>query len=192
MISLKLTGTKNFMTHLLLSDTFDNFLFIEGEIVTFNTFTIDGYIQKAFYESGTGDENSSPGETARTDSIPQTAAGTAHGNSTAVSYDYALWKQLRELCFSMIRGKRTPLSFKFIFSLSPDNIAKLIQQKNLDFKASDVQGLYLNIRFDGNVLQCITGTSLKTFSMDKSLEREWDAMVPRFFDKKGLQFEVEE
>ncbi|MCI9439641.1 MAG: hypothetical protein HFH15_00075 [Ruminococcus sp.] len=169
MIAMKLKSTKNFMTHLLLSDTFDHFLFIEGEIVTFNTFTIDGYIQKAFYESN---ETDSP--------------------CTEAAYGYALWKQLRELCFSMIKGKRTPLSFKFIFSLSPDNIARLIEQKNLDFQSSDVQGLYLNIRFDGSVLQCVTGTSLKTFSMDKSLEREWDAMVPRFFDKKGLEFEMED
>lgn len=160
MIALKLKNTKNFMTHLLLSDTFDNFLFIEGEIVTFNTFTIDGYIQKGFYEE---------------------------------SMDgYSSWKQLRELCFSIIKGKRTPLSFRFVFSLSPENIARLIEQKGLDFQAADVQGLYLNIRFDGARLQCITGTSLNTFSMDKSLEREWDAMVPRFFDKKGLAFEPEE
>ena len=160
MIALKLKNTKNFMTHLLLSDTFDNFLFIEGEIVTFNTFTIDGYIQKGFYEE---------------------------------SMDvYSSWKQLRELCFSIIKGKRTPLSFRFVFSLSPENIARLIEQKELDFQATDVQGLYLNIRFDGARLQCITGTSLNTFSMDKSLEREWDAMVPRFFDKKGLAFEPEE
>lgn len=163
MIALKVKSTKNFMSHLLLSDTFDNFLFIEGEIVTFNTFTIDGFIQKSFYES-------------------EEEAGN----------DYALWKQLRELCFSMIRGKRTPLSFKFVFSLSPRNIAKLLQQKNLDYQPGDVQGLYLNIRFDGSVLQCITGTSLKTFSMDKSLEREWDAMVPRFFDQKGIPFDMEE
>ena len=160
MIALQLKNTKNFMTHLLLSDTFDNFLFIEGKIVTFNTFTIDGYIQKGFYEE---------------------------------SMDgYSSWKQLRELCFSIIKGKRTPLSFRFVFSLSPENIARLIEQKGLDFRAADVQGLYLNIRFDGARLQCITGTSLNTFSMDKSLEREWDAMVPRFFDKKGLAFEPEE
>lgn len=157
------------MAHLLLSDTFDDFLFIEGEIVTFNTFTIDGYLQKAFYGSGETD-----------------------GTGTETAYDYALWKQLRELCFSMIKGKRTPLSFQLVFSLSPDHTAKLIEQKGLDFVASGVQGLYLNIRFDGSVLQCVTGTSLKTFSMDKSLEREWDAAVPRFFDKKGLEFEIEQ
>lgn len=152
------------MSHLLLSDTFDHFLFIEGEIVTFNTFTIDGYLRKDFYGADPED-------------IP---AG-----------DYSSWKQLRELCFSIIKGKRTPLSFRFVFSLSPENIAKLIDRKGLDFQSSDVQGLYLNIRFDGTSLQCVTGTSLKTFSLDKSLEKEWDSMVPRFFDKKGLAFEPE-
>lgn len=153
------------MTHLLLSDTFDHFLFIEGEIVTFNTFTIDGYLQKEFYGS-------------------EPESGMQSG--------YSSWKQLRELCFSIIKGKRTPLSFRFVFSLSPENIAKLISQKELDFQACDVQGLYLNIRFDGTGLQCVTGTSLKTFSMDKSLEREWDSMVPRFLDKKGIAFEPED
>ncbi len=165
MIALKLKNTKNFMSHLLLSDTFDSFLFIEGEIVTFNTFTIDGSLRKEFYDS-------SPEET--------------------ITYDYSSWKQLRGLCFSMIKGKQTPLSFRFVFSLSPGNITRLITQKALDFQASDVQGLYLNIRFDGTSLQCVTGTSLKTFSMDKSLEHEWDAMVPRFFDKKGIAFEFED
>lgn len=46
MISLTLTNVKNFMSHLLLKETFDNFSFIEGEIITFNTFRIDGYMQK--------------------------------------------------------------------------------------------------------------------------------------------------
>lgn len=48
MISLSLTDIKGFMSQLLLSETFDNFSFIEGEIVTFNTFKIDGFIQKDF------------------------------------------------------------------------------------------------------------------------------------------------
>lgn len=160
MIALKLNNTKNFMAHLLLSDTFDHFLFIEGEIVTFNTFTIDGYIQKAFYDS------------------------------EEVLPEYSSWKNIREFCFSVIKGKRTPLSFKFIFSLSPENIARLIEQNNLDFQPSDVQGLYLNIRFDNNGLTCVTGTSMKTFTMDKSLEQAWDTMVQKFFDKKGIAFEI--
>ena len=51
MISLTLTNVKSFMSHLLLKETFDNFSFIEGEIITFNTFRIDGYMQKDFFDS---------------------------------------------------------------------------------------------------------------------------------------------
>ena len=51
MIALKLTNVKACMSHLLLMDTFDSFLLIEGEIMTFNTFKIDGFIQKNFYLS---------------------------------------------------------------------------------------------------------------------------------------------
>lgn len=161
MIALKLTNRKLFMKHLLLSETFDHFLFIEGEITTFNKFSIDGYLQKDFFEDG-----------------------EAH-------LEFSFWKQVREFCFSIIKGKRTPLDFKLIFSLSPENITKLISQNQLDFRPEDVQGLYLNIRFDGNELQCITGTSLKTFSMDKSLEQAWDKMVQKFFSQKEIAFESE-
>lgn len=160
MISLKLTNRKVFMKHLLLMETFDHFLFIESEITTFNKFSINGYLQKDFFE---GEEKP--------------------------ALEFAFWNQVREFCFSIIKGKQTPLNFKIIFSLSPENIARLISQYQLDFHPENVQGLYLNIRFDGNALQCITGTSLKTFSMDKSLEQAWDKMVQRFFTQKGIDFE---
>ena len=51
MISLSLSDIKDFTSQLSLKDTFDNFSFIEGEIVTFNTFRIDGFIQKSFFDS---------------------------------------------------------------------------------------------------------------------------------------------
>ena len=100
MISLTLTNVKNFMSHLLLKETFDNFSFIEGEIITFNTFRIDGYIQKDFFDSE--------------EEIPE----------------YSLWKNLREFCFSLIKGKKTPLGFHFVFSLNSKNISRLIEQKD--------------------------------------------------------------
>lgn len=160
MIALKLTSPKKFMSHLLLSETFDHFLLIEGEIVTFNTFQINGYIQKEFFEE---QEN-----------LPE----------------YSSWKQVRDFCYSLIKGKRTPLSFKFVFSLSPENIARLIECGGLDFQPCDVQGLYLNIRYDETGLNCVTGTSLKTFSMDKSLDKSWDMMVQKFFVQKGIEFDL--
>lgn len=161
MISLNLTSQKTFISHLLLKETFDNFQFIEGEIVTFNKFTIDGYIQKNFYED--------------TDILPE----------------YSSWKNVKEYCLSIIKGKQTPLSFRFIFRLSPQNTERLLEQKQLDFQPQNVQGLYLNITFDNNGLKCITGTSLKLFSLDKSLEKAWDEMVQKFFEQKEIPFDLD-
>lgn len=162
MVAIDFQHAKECMSHLLLSDTFDSFSFIEGEIVTSNTFTIDGYLQKKFYES-----SEKPLE------LPE----------------YSLWRDIREFCFSVIRGKRTPLSFRFIFSLSPANIEKLLQQTELPFSPSDIQGLYLNIKYNGERLQCITGTSMKTFTLDKSLDQAWDGMVKKFFVQHNISFE---
>ena len=161
MIALALTDVKECMGKLLLSETFDPFYFIEGEITTFNTFTLDGYLKKDFYDA---------------DDAPER--------------EYALWKDVREFCFSIIKGKRTPLSFKFILGLSDSNIEKLLLQQELDFKPQDVRGLYINLKFDGQNLQCITGTAMNLFTMDKSLEQAWDKMVQKFFAQKEIKYEV--
>ena len=138
------------MSQLLMTETFDRFSFIEGEIVTFNTFKLDGYLQK----------------------------------------EYSRWEDVREFCFSLIKGKRTPLSFRLILSLSPDNIVRLMEQTVPEMSPEDVQGLYLNLKFDGMHLTCITGTSFRTFTMDKSLEHAWDEMVKKYFLKKEIEFEI--
>lgn len=152
-ISLK---TKPSMSHLLLKDTFDQFSFIEGEITTFNKFTIDGYLQKDFFEE-------------------------------KPEYSHAHWKDVREFCFQIIRGKRTPLSFKIILSLAPENFPTfLIDQNITGFRPEDIQGMYLNLSYDGLNLVCITGISMKTFTMDKSLERAWDEAA----QKKLLELEL--
>lgn len=160
MIALSLSNVKNCMAQLLLKETFDDFLFIEGEIVTAHTFTIDGFTQKSFFEEDTAD-----------------------------IFNYALWKDIRDYCFSIIKGRRTPLSFKFIFSLNPIKIASLVSDFGIDWDPSDIQGLYLNFKYDGEKLQCITGTSLKTFSLDKTIERVWDRKVQELFSNHEIAYE---
>lgn len=161
MIALSLTEVKECMSQLLLTENFDPFLFIEGEIMTFSTFTMDGYLKKEFFD---GDE--------------------------APEREYALWKDVREYCFSLIKGKRTPLSFKFVLGLSDSNIQKLLEGQGLDYQPQDVRGLYINLRYDGTKLQCVTGTAMNIFTMDKSLEQAWDSMVQKFFTQKGIEYEV--
>ena len=159
MIALSLIDVKECMSKLLLSEMFDPFLFVEGEITTFATFTIDGYLKKEFYD-----------------------------NDTVPEREYTLWKDVRDYAFSLIKGKRTPLSFKFVLGLSDSNIEKLIRQQGLDYRLEDVRGLYINLKFDGQKLQCITGTAMNLFTMDKSLEQAWDMMVQKFFTQKEINF----
>ena len=161
MIALALTEVKECMAKFLLSETFDLFYFIEGEIITFGTFTLDGYLKKEFFDK-----------------------------EEAPDREYALWKDMREYCFSLIKGKRTPLSFKFVLGLSDSNIEKLLLQQGLDFKPQDVRGLYINLKYDGQKLQCITGTAMNLFTMDKSLEQTWDKMIQKFFTQKEIKFEL--
>ena len=161
MIALTLTEVKECMGKLLLSELFDPFYFIEGEIVTFGKFSLDGYLNKEFFDKEEAPER-----------------------------EYALWKDVREYCFSLIKGKRTPLSFKFILGLSNSNIEKLLLQQELDFKPQDVRGLYINLKYDGQNLLCTTGTSMNLFTMDKSLEQAWDKMIQKFFIQKGIAYEV--
>ena len=105
--------------------------------------------------------------------------------------EYALWKELRKFCLSLIKGKRTPLGFHFVLSMSAPNIARLLEQEHLSFAPADVQGLYLNFKYDGTKLSCTTGTSMNLFTLDKSLEQAWDKMAQRIFAKYEIPFEVE-
>lgn len=164
MILLEIKDVKECMSKLLLADAFDPFFFIEGEIVTYNTFKMDGYLKKEFF--------------------------TSEENEVIGSRNYSLWKDVREFCFSIIKGKKTPLSFKFVFGLSDFNIEKLLKQQDLSFSSADVQGLYINLRYDGQKLSCVTGTSMNLFTMDKSLEQAWDKMVHKFFVQKGIEIDV--
>ncbi len=139
------------MEHLLLKSTFDSLAFIEGEINTYNRFQIDGYLQKEFFEE--------PPER-----------------------EFSDWKEIKEFCYSLIRGKRTPLNFRFILSLPRKNFPAFLKKYDVNGLYPDqIQGLYLNFKFEGASLTCTTGLSLKAFTMDKSLEMAWDAYVEKWF-----------
>ena len=157
--------TKKCMNALLLHPAFDSFLFIEGDITTFNTFQFNGRLKKDFF--------------------------SAEEKEALDDREYALWKELREFCLSLIKGKRTPLGFHFVLSMSAPNIARLLEQEHLSFAPADVQGLYLNFKYDGTKLSCTTGTSMNLFTLDKSLEQAWDKMAQRIFAKYEIPFEVE-
>lgn len=103
--------------------------------------------------------------------------------------DYGMWADYRNFCFSIIKGKRTPLNFKLVFALSEEHTSRIIKDYQLDFAPSNIQGLYLNFHYDGSRLTCTTGTSLKIFTLDKSLDHALDKWAENFFTEHEINWE---
>ena len=165
MVALQIQDIKNFMSRLLLSQTFDNFLLVEGSITTYNTFRIEGRICKDFF---TEEEIEERGLKSR---------------------EFSLWKEVKPFCLELIKGKKTPLGFKFTFQLSKENTAKLLVSSGItSIQPENISGLLLNVRYDNRSLNVITATNLNLFTLDKSLEHAWDDMVKRFLKQQEISF----
>jgi hypothetical protein len=165
MIALQIQDIKNFMSKLLLSQTFDNFQIVEGSITTFNTFHIEGRLHKDFFTAEEIEEQ------------------------FLDKREFSLWKEVKPFCLELIKGKKTPLSFKFIFQLSKENTEKLLASSGItSLQPENISGLLLNVRFDNGSLCVITATNLNLFTLDKSLEHAWDDMVKRFLKQQEISF----
>lgn len=165
MIALNLLEIKDFMNKLLCTETFDNFLLREATICGSCTWEIDGTINPDFYS---GEELSEQG---------------------LFGLSYLPFGQVRTHCFQLIKGKRTPSYFKFVFSLSPANLARTLEQTHSHFSPEDITGMFLNLKFSHGKLVLTTGISYRIFSVDKSLEQEWDSLVKRFLKNHEITFE---
>lgn len=166
MIALSLVDVKDFMNKLLCTELFDHFLLSEASISTFVNYSIDGRMNPDFY-SQNDDEY---------DMFSQTAV--------------APFSLLRPICFQLIKGTRTPLGFKFVFQLSPENQRRTLERSGCGYKQEDVTGMFLNLKYQDQKLTCITGISYRIFSMDKSLEQEWDRLITVFFRNNKIPFEI--
>lgn len=96
----------------------------------------------------------------------------------AFEKEYSTWGEVRDFFFQVIRGKKTPLNFKFILSLAKDQFESFLTEHDLTYRPAEIQGLYLNFRYDGLALQCITGTSMNTFTMDKMRRKSLGRICP--------------
>lgn len=163
MKAFQIKELKNFMSRLLATDSFDSFLLAEATITTYNSFVIDGHINKEFF-SGITDEEASP------------------------SYEFSPWKDMKSLCFDLIKGKRTPLNFKFILHLKPEIVEAILQNGDTQTSATDVRAFVLNIKYDGTELTCVTATSFQTFLLDKMPDQLWDTYVTDFLEEKSIAY----
>ena len=165
MISLKITDTKFFMNQLLCSETFDNFLLLEASITKDATFIINGHINPSFYSPEEREE-----------------AGLCE-------YTILPYSKLRPVCYQLIRGKHTPVCFKFVLMLSPDNTANVLAQSLSGYYLHDITGIYLNISFQNGQLNLTTGISYTIFATDRTLEQEWDLLLQKFLFRHNISFD---
>ncbi len=166
MIALQIEDTKDFTSKLFLQEVFDPFWVVEGSIQTHCTFLLDGHLNQDFYSAEELEE------------------------ANMENQPFVCWRQMRPCCFDLIKGKKTPLGFKFAFRLSDSNTEKLLLQSGVSLSLADVAGLFLNIRYKSNSILLTTGSSLRLFTTDKSLDHAWDSMVQRFLKQKEISFTV--
>lgn len=165
MKAYQIKDVKNFMSRLLGTDTFDSFLLAEASITTYNTVVIDGHIVKEFFTGDIQDDHILP------------------------LYEFSEWKNMRSLCFDLIKGRRTPVNFKFILHLKPELLEQILLRGNSSVSASDVKAFVLNIKYDGSMLTCITATAFYTFLPDKTPDKLWDDHITHFLSEKEITYE---
>lgn len=163
MILCKITDLKDFMGKLLNTDCFDSFLLGEAILHTGNSFVIDGHVNFDFY---TEEERQDP---------------------QIVPYDFVEWKASRSVCFELIKGKRTPTSFQFVFYLKPEAMKQVLEHAG--YSDAVVRQMVLNIKYDSNGLTLTTGIAYHVFTMDKQPDTLWDNAARKFLLKKEISFE---
>lgn len=164
MIALTIDGVGDFMQKLLIQKVFDRFYLLEGEVTTFAAFQIDGALNDAWY---TSDEQE-----------------LLNGRRLS------LWSEVKPFVFQIIKGRKQPVSFRFVLQLSDENTDWLLNKYHLEHLKEQLAGLYLNIRYQEKKLTCVTGLSYTTFVMDKTLERLWDDTAKQFMRQNDIIAEI--
>lgn len=165
MIALKIDDVKQFTSKLFVGTTFDKFLVREVTIVTYNSFSIDGHIKQGYYTDEELEENKIE--------------------------DLSSWAVLKPFCFSLIKGKKLPGSFQIVLQIAPKDVEIFLAHSQLAIPVNQITGLYVNIRYEEGTITCVTGTSISFFTLDKSLDTEWDEAVKLFLKGDGIVFLVE-
>lgn len=165
MISLRIKDTRKFMSHLLVKNTFDNFLLSEASINTSCLHSIEGKINHSFYS----DE-----EWAELDEDEK---------------KYTSWLVQKPYCFSLIKGSKVPSSMKIVMLLSSSATVKLLNDSEALLSYDNINGLFINIKYQDGHADIITGTSLNIFSLDKTLDSSFDSYIRNFLIDNGLDFE---
>jgi len=95
---------------------------------------------------------------------------------------YCKWQRLRPYIYHIIKGSEKPRFLKLVFAYPPEGLSAGFQ---------DAQALFVNITLDKDLVHITTGASMKTWSLDKAVETQWDDYIVDFLIKHKLNINKE-
>lgn len=95
---------------------------------------------------------------------------------------YSPWKLIRPSCKDLIRGKHTPVFMKFVFHGDLTPFADMPE-------ISNTKALLIIIKYENHSLTITTGSSMKEFSPDRSMEEKWDRHIKKLLASENVDFE---
>ncbi len=155
MKQFEIEETGKFMSELLTGERYDSFYLFEARIKTGIDYNINGKINKDFFDSDDRD--------------------------IMAAEEYIDWKNIKPTVYELIKGDKLPLSLKLILMFNRENITRLAEMNNLPISENDIGALFFNVLYEKGKLTVTTGTSVKTFSLDKTLDHVWDDTVEKYY-----------
>ena len=92
------------------------------------------------------------------------------------------WKLLRNNCTDLIKGKHTPVFMKFVFHGDTSLFSSYPEFDN-------IKALLIMIRFENTGLSLTTGTSMKEFSPDRTIDGLWDNQIKKLLTDCNCDYE---
>lgn len=92
------------------------------------------------------------------------------------------WAQIKPHISSIIVSGGKPGYFKVVLALTGEAAGKI---------NSNAATLSLNLLFDKGIILITTGVAQKSFSLDKSGEKDWDVYISDFLTRNEIKYESE-
>lgn len=165
MQAIEILDVRAFMQLLFQTNTFDEYEFVSADLKTELNYSVDGHINRDFYNAEELETLSLTGHT------------------------FLPWSMARDKIFQLIKGKKTPSRLKIILKDSPEQLNDLLTRTKSSLNPNDIDGMFLNIMFQDKKLNVVCGSSYKIFTLDKELENEFFANTATLFKSNNITFE---
>ena len=99
--------------------------------------------------------------------------------------------KVRLICAQILECEPVPKSDKLLKIIADDGEGKrqIVSGIAASYKPEDLSGIFVNIKYQNQLLTLTTGVSYRLFSTDKDLDFQWDELVKKFLKKQEVPFE---